>query len=266
MSEMSDDRSGRCVSSCWGVTSAACLLWFVTACSSEGDSIFSGLNENEVNTNQSTESPLASPAFGPPETMQTAEISGEDTSGQNDSEQNTLGLTSPAQTSPGQNTSEQETDTPAEIGTIPTADLNVACDSPLMHSAMLTLTNYARAQGQNCGGSSFPAATALIWDNKLETAAAQHTSDMVNNNFFSHTGSNGLSVSDRVSAQGFDWRAVGENIAAGQQNTESAMSDWLDSAGHCRNIMDSGYARMAVACRVDPRSDFGVYWTAVYAR
>lgn len=81
-------------------------------------------------------------------------------------------------------------------------------------SAMLAEINRRRASAQSCGSrGSFPAAGALSWNDQLFAAAAGHAKDMVARSFFSHTGSSGSSVADRVSAAGYAWSTVAENIA-----------------------------------------------------
>lgn len=89
---------------------------------------------------------------------------------------------------------------------------------------------------------------------------------MAVNNFFSHTGLDGRSAAQRVSAAGYGWRAVGENIAAGQRDVNAAMSGWLASAGHCANIMNSQFQDVAVACVSQAGTAYGRYWTMVLAR
>ena len=78
---------------------------------------------------------------------------------------------------------------------------------------MLAEINRRRASAQSCGSrGSFPAAGALSWNDQLFAAAAGHAKDMVARSFFSHTGSSGSSVADRVSAAGYAWSTVAENI------------------------------------------------------
>jgi uncharacterized protein YkwD len=60
--------------------------------------------------------------------------------------------------------------------------------------------------------------TALIADSRLQAAADLHSQDMAQNDFFSHTGSNGSLSSERITAQQYDWDWSGENIAAGYAN------------------------------------------------
>ncbi|PSW05439.1 CAP domain-containing protein [Photobacterium lipolyticum] len=130
---------------------------------------------------------------------------------------------------------------------------------------MLTAVNAARAAGYDCGGTFMPAVGPLTWDADLEQAAFVHSSNMANYNFFSHTGQDGLSVSDRVTNQGYSWRAVGENIAAGQKDVNAVMTGWLNSPGHCKNIMSANFTQMGASFVTNSSTQYGIYWTQVFA-
>ena len=121
--------------------------------------------------------------------------------------------------------------------------------------------NALRAAGAVCGATSFSPAAALAWNTTLLAAAKGHSADMAQKNYFSHTSLDGRSASQRVSAAGYSWSAVGENIAAGQQSVALVMAGWTDSPGHCRNLMNPNYRDVAVACVRSDASDYGLYWT-----
>ncbi|WP_084649512.1 CAP domain-containing protein [Saccharospirillum impatiens] len=75
----------------------------------------------------------------------------------------------------------------------------------------------------------------------------------------------GWGVSNRVSAAGYNWSAVGENIAAGYSSVDTVMQGWLESPGHCRDIMGKQFRMFAVS-RVDfSDADFSNYWTQVFS-
>ena len=131
---------------------------------------------------------------------------------------------------------------------------------------MLTQVNNARSQARNCGTVNYKATASLSWNCTLETVADEHSRDMGDVNFFSHTGSDGLSVGDRVTNAGYDWTAVGENIAAGQPTIDAVMTAWLDSPGHCENIMSASYTEIGAASYAVSGSDYSIYWTQVFAR
>lgn len=75
-------------------------------------------------------------------------------------------------------------------------------------------------------------AGAVTFDARLAAAAQAHSDDMSRNNFFSHIGSDGSTVGDRVSAQGYTWRNVSENIAHGQRSEAEVMTAWTNSPSH----------------------------------
>ena len=143
---------------------------------------------------------------------------------------------------------------------------NVACESDLVvfRQTMLELINASRIQARMCGDGQRDAAPILNWNNQLEQAAEMHGRDMAAHNFFSHDGSDGLSVADRVDAVDYPWRAVGENIAAGQTTHAEVHQGWLDSAGHCRNIMNQLFTEVGAACVSAPGNDFSTYWVVVF--
>lgn len=123
---------------------------------------------------------------------------------------------------------------------------------------VLTLTNQARAQARSCGAASFAAAAPLTFSAQLAQAAQGHASDMAARNYFSHTSLDGRTVAQRVTAAGYSWRALGENIAAGQRTPEEVVAGWLRSEGHCRNIMNPSYRELGVGYAQG--SSYGTYW------
>jgi len=144
----------------------------------------------------------------------------------------------------------------------PTPDPNPA---PTFEQEMLSAVNTARAKARKCGSTNMPAVAALTWNGKLQQAAFAHSSNMANYDFFSHTGLDGKGVSQRVSDEGYNWRAVGENIAAGQPDVTAVMSGWLQSPGHCSNIMSANFTEMGAAVVTNNSASYRIYWTQVFA-
>ena len=97
------------------------------------------------------------------------------------------------------------------------------------------------------------------------SAARQHSQDMAANNFFSHSGSDGLQVGNRVTATGYDWQTVGENIAAGYPTEANAVAALLESPGHCSNIMNPAFREFGSAVEFTSRVVYPSYWTQVFA-
>jgi uncharacterized protein YkwD len=126
-------------------------------------------------------------------------------------------------------------------------------------SKLLTLVNKARQSGQKCGSKWYEPVGKLKWDDQLEEAAKQHSVDMFENNFFSHKGSNGMFVDDRLYTEHYFWKACGENVAYGALYEDEVMKEWLKSAGHCANIMNPAFTEMGAWIT-------GLYWTQVFAK
>jgi uncharacterized protein YkwD len=128
-------------------------------------------------------------------------------------------------------------------------------------SALLTLINSERES------DGLP---AYILQSQLQAAAQAHSTDMACNGFFSHTGSGGASVGDRVSAEGYDWSSVGENIyATGDTTSEApqlAFDWWMASPPARANILSEEYAEIGIGYVHVSGSPFGGYFTAVLAR
>lgn len=137
------------------------------------------------------------------------------------------------------------------------------CQLAGFQSELVTLVNRYRAAGASCGAEgNFPPAAALRWQSTLAVAALAHSDDMQSGNFFSHTGSDGSSAGQRITAAGYAWRAWGENIAAGQASVASVMAGWMASPGHCANLMNPGFRELGVACvKGGAGSSFSTYWT-----
>ena len=67
---------------------------------------------------------------------------------------------------------------------------------------------------------------------------------MLINDFQSHTGSNGSSVSDRVEDAGYEGSA-GENIHT-THGAFNAVQAWMNSAGHRENLLNPSHEEIGV--------------------
>jgi uncharacterized protein YkwD len=132
-----------------------------------------------------------------------------------------------------------------------------APDAVAQHSA-LQLVNKARTNGCNCGSTYYPPVPALSWDEQLEAAAQAHSDDMNRRNRMAHQGGDGSNPGVRITRTGYAWSTYGENIAEGYTNEESVVEAWLESTGHCKNIMNGSFTQMGMATS-------GTYWTQVFA-
>ncbi|AVB26688.1 CAP domain-containing protein [Pseudomonas syringae pv. syringae] len=129
---------------------------------------------------------------------------------------------------------------------------------------ILDMINNARTQARQCGTQSFAAAAPLAWNPVLGTAAQRHSQAMANQNFFDHKDRDGRTPGDRAELAGYVGQQVGENIAAGQDSARKVVDGWLLSPGHCANLMNPDFRELGAAYAMDPKSDAGIYWTAMF--
>lgn len=156
-------------------------------------------------------------------------------------------------------------------------------DYEAFKEATLEVINEARAEGRECGEYGyFPPAPPVSWNDHLYASALEHSKDMAISDTFSHTGSGtssdvtaqalhpgeGSSVSERIEYNGYgDWQRYGENIAAGTVMDEAseAMKGWLNSPGHCKNIMNPDFKEVGMAVYYFEDSHYKHYWTQDFA-
>ncbi len=139
--------------------------------------------------------------------------------------------------------------------TIPASPEEEEPDAGFDIDEALRLVNSLRAKGRECGEyGRFPAAPPLRWSETLAAIARAHSADMERNNHFSHTGSDGSGLGDRFKRGGYRYSYAGENIAYGMDSVERAIRGWIESPGHCANIMNARFTEIGIG-----RS--GTYWT-----
>jgi len=105
----------------------------------------------------------------------------------------------------------------------------------------------------------------LKQNGKLATAAARHSSAMVNQGYFDHTSPDGTSFVERILDAGYvkrnDGWTLGENLAwgTGDLSTPNGLMDaWMKSSGHKANILKKAYREVGIGIRLGVPSDEGV--------
>jgi uncharacterized protein YkwD len=137
-------------------------------------------------------------------------------------------------------------------------------------SASPSLSAPADQGGRNAGAEN--AAVSLInqvrqrsgcdpvsSDDRLVTAARQHSADMANGNFLNHQGSDGSSPNDRMQAAGFT-APLSEDLARGFNSARDVVRAWTRSRADRANITDCDAQVVGVGVAVG--ADGTPYWTA----
>lgn len=142
-----------------------------------------------------------------------------------------------------------------------TPDLSSArAASTTQQQEILTYINQARSKPCQCGATVYPAVPALSLDTQLNSASDKFALDMATYNYFSHTGRDGSMPWDRMTREGYVWQAAGENIAAGYTTTRAVVDGWLQSEGHCKNIMSANFKDVGVGYAYSATSTYKYYW------
>ena len=105
----------------------------------------------------------------------------------------------------------------------------------------------------------------LIASAKLDRSAQGWTDSMVDSDDFTH----GRAFMNRISATGFDWSTVGENIATGFLTPAAVVRAWMRSPGHCANILDPAYREVGTGVsgrRIPHASSLFGTWTQDFGR
>jgi len=129
-----------------------------------------------------------------------------------------------------------------------------------LEDQVTALVNQRRSEGGLCGGESFEPSARLALRTELRCAARSQSRDMATRGFFDHVNPDGDDVSDRVERAGFQWIAVGENIAEGQPTPAEVMADWMASPGDCANILAPHCELLGVGYFASDRP----FWTQVF--
>lgn len=105
----------------------------------------------------------------------------------------------------------------------------------------------------------------LTHDQTLEDQATQYACEMIHYDFFAHVNPvTGTELRDRAEDFGYDFLAIGENLAAGQSSPTQVMADWMGSAGHSENVLNPQFTELGVGVRTGGR--YGTYWVQEFGR
>lgn len=115
----------------------------------------------------------------------------------------------------------------------------------------------------------------LSAENRLMEAAQNHANDLAwqaaraqlaTFGHGPHRGSDGSMPADRVRRAGYNYRIVGENVAAGRAVPEFTVADWIESDGHFQTMTDRRVRQAGAGFAYNPNdTQFQFYWVLVVA-
>ena len=130
-------------------------------------------------------------------------------------------------------------------------------DLGAVRGALLAAVNRER---QDAGRGPFEA------DPALDRLAQLQAEDMLDRGYYGHQDLEGQGPAERLTAAGYRWRAVGENIAKGIFSPEVALERWMASSGHRRNLLAREFSRLGTGVAWgDGPLGFEALWVQLFA-
>lgn len=106
----------------------------------------------------------------------------------------------------------------------------------------------------------------LRFSANLNEAALGHTLDQAaQGDTFHFDPLDGSGPADRLTAAGYVFSRWGENVAAGFPTAAAVMQGWMNSSGHCKNILNPAFTEIGVGF-VDGGVRYNYFWTQAFAR
>ncbi|MDG5787269.1 CAP domain-containing protein [Evansella sp. AB-P1] len=99
----------------------------------------------------------------------------------------------------------------------------------------------------------------LQGDSALSNVAQTKSTDMQENNYFSHTSPTYGSPFDMIRDFGVSYNSAAENIAQGQRTAEEVVQSWMNSEGHRKNILNGDFTHIGVGY-----DENGHHWTQMF--
>lgn len=101
--------------------------------------------------------------------------------------------------------------------------------------------------------------SALQMDESVRKVARVKSSDMSQNNYFSHTSPTYGTPFEMLKSYGISYKSAGENIAQGYTSPEAVVNGWMNSSGHRANILNARYTHIGIGYEAN-----GNYWTQMF--
>lgn len=106
----------------------------------------------------------------------------------------------------------------------------------------------------------------LAWNTRLAAAAAQHAADLQRCGKLAHEGCDGSDLPQRLARASYQYRAAAENLALCACDADGAVSLWLGSEGHRRNLLNPNVTELGADTRIDTGDPRRTLWVLVLGR
>ena len=87
----------------------------------------------------------------------------------------------------------------------------------------------------------------LRMSEKLCAAADDRMHDMFAKHYFEHVSPDGIDPFTWAEKRGYDYRAIGENLAVGYRRASDVVDGWMHSEGHRENVLGRTYEEIGIS-------------------
>ncbi|MEP7056806.1 MAG: CAP domain-containing protein [Caldimonas sp.] len=125
--------------------------------------------------------------------------------------------------------------------------------------------NEIRHRGAICHrAAGLSVGAPLQWSAPLAAVAQAQAQDMARLEQMGHLDGQHRGLAERLGALGYRFRAAVENVAVGYVSLDAVVEAWIDSEGHCDNLMNTTVLEFGLACSDGAAGGgAGRYWTLV---
>ena len=142
----------------------------------------------------------------------------------------------------------------------------MACGATVAAEAAVRRLNEIRMRGAACHAGPASTAAPLVWNETLAAAAHAQSREMARLDRMSHRDSQNRGLAERLRAQNYRYGTAVENLGVGYASLDDVVDAWLESEGHCENLMNAAVREFGLAC-VDAGTTGAPeerrYWTLV---
>ena len=105
-----------------------------------------------------------------------------------------------------------------------------------------------RHRGATCPSGTMAAAAPVVWNERLADAAEAQAREMARLDRMSHRDRQDRGLGERLRAARYPFRGAVENVAVGFASIDDVVDAWLESEGHCENLMNAAVREFGLAC------------------
>lgn len=124
----------------------------------------------------------------------------------------------------------------------------LACGLSIVPDAAARRLTELRLHGAACPSGAMAAVAPVAWNERLADAAQAQAREMARLARMSHRDGKDRGLGERLRAASYPFRIAVENVAVGFASIDDVVAAWLESEGHCENLMNAAVREFGLAC------------------